>query len=61
MINGRLVDFFSPTEIAAFARLASDFEERNAVVLGGSTDNEFVKLAWRRSHPDEAEETLDED
>lgn len=44
--------FVCPTEIAAFARLASDFEERNAVVLGGSTDNEFVKLAWRRSHPD---------
>ncbi|MDD7909428.1 MULTISPECIES: peroxiredoxin [Pseudovibrio] len=44
--------FVCPTEIAEFARLASEFEDRDAVVLGGSTDNEFVKLAWRRDHPD---------
>jgi len=44
--------FVCPTEIAEFARLASDFEDRDAVVLGGSTDNEFVKLAWRRDHQD---------
>ena len=44
--------FVCPTEIAEFARLASDFADRDAVVLGGSTDNEFVKLAWRRSHTD---------
>ena len=44
--------FVCPTEIAEFARLASEFEDRDAVVLGGSTDNEFVKLAWRRAHPD---------
>ena len=44
--------FVCPTEIAEFARLASDFEDRDAVVLGGSTDNEFVKLAWRRDHKD---------
>ncbi|AZO19325.1 peroxiredoxin [Mesorhizobium sp. M1E.F.Ca.ET.045.02.1.1] len=44
--------FVCPTEIAAFARLAKQFESRDAVVLGGSTDNEFVKLAWRRDHPD---------
>ncbi|HEX8661975.1 MAG TPA: redoxin domain-containing protein, partial [Brevundimonas sp.] len=41
-----------PTEIAEFARLNPQFEERDAVVLGGSTDNEFSKLAWRRDHPD---------
>ncbi|MFP3589137.1 redoxin domain-containing protein, partial [Paraburkholderia sp. SIMBA_055] len=29
--------FVCPTEIAEFARLASDFEDRDAVVLGGST------------------------
>src|SRR3546814_8986610 len=32
--------------------LANDFEDRDAVLLGGSVDNEFVKLAWRREHPD---------
>jgi peroxiredoxin (alkyl hydroperoxide reductase subunit C) len=44
--------FVCPTEIAEFARLNRQFAEREAVVLGGSTDNEFVKLAWRREHPD---------
>jgi peroxiredoxin (alkyl hydroperoxide reductase subunit C) len=44
--------FVCPTEIAEFARLAREFEDRDAVVLGGSTDNEHVKLAWRRDHAD---------
>ncbi len=44
--------FVCPTEIAAFAKLAKDFEDRDTVVLGGSTDNEFTKLAWRRDHAD---------
>ncbi len=44
--------FVCPTEIAEFARLAREFQDRDAVVLGGSTDNEFVKLAWRRDHKD---------
>lgn len=44
--------FVCPTEIAAFAKLNKDFAERDAIVLGGSTDNEFVKLAWRREHKD---------
>ena len=44
--------FICPTEIQEFAKLAKSFEERDAVVLGGSTDNEFCKLAWRREHPD---------
>ncbi|WP_292032125.1 MULTISPECIES: peroxiredoxin [unclassified Brevundimonas] len=44
--------FVCPTEIAAFAKLGKDFEDRDTVVLGGSTDNEFVKLAWRRDHSD---------
>jgi lipoyl-dependent peroxiredoxin subunit C len=44
--------FVCPTEIAEFARLSKDFEDRDAVVLGGSVDNEHVKLAWRRNHPD---------
>ncbi|HEY3180218.1 MAG TPA: peroxiredoxin [Casimicrobiaceae bacterium] len=44
--------FVCPTEIVGFAKLAKDFEERDAVVLGGSTDNEFAKLGWRRDHRD---------
>ena len=44
--------FVCPTEITAFASLARDFEDRDAVVLGGSTDNEHSKLGWRREHPD---------
>ena len=44
--------FVCPTEIVGFAKLAADFEDRDAVLLAGSTDNEFVKLAWRRDHKD---------
>src|SRR5438067_3849412 len=44
--------FVCPTEIVGFAKLAKDFEDRDAVVLGGSTDNEFAKLGWRRDHRD---------
>lgn len=44
--------FVCPTEIVAFADLNDEFEDRDAVVMTGSTDNEFVKLAWRREHPD---------
>ncbi|WP_029086404.1 peroxiredoxin [Brevundimonas aveniformis] len=44
--------FVCPTEIAEFARLNREFADRDAVVLGGSTDNEFTKLAWRRDHAD---------
>lgn len=44
--------FVCPTEIAEFARLNRDFEDRDTIVMGGSTDNEFSKLAWRREHAD---------
>ncbi len=44
--------FVCPTEIVEFNKLAKQFEERDAVLLGGSTDNEFCKLAWRREHKD---------
>ncbi len=44
--------FVCPTEIVEFAKLNSEFADRDCVVLGGSTDNEFCKLAWRREHPD---------
>lgn len=44
--------FICPTEIAAFGKRNRDFEDRDAVVLGASTDTHFVHLAWRRSHED---------
>jgi lipoyl-dependent peroxiredoxin subunit C len=44
--------FVCPTEIAAFGRANKDFNDRDAVVLGGSTDSEFVHLAWRTHHED---------
>jgi alkyl hydroperoxide reductase subunit AhpC len=44
--------FVCPTEIVEYAKLNKDFEDRDCVLLGGSTDNEFCKLAWRREHND---------
>jgi lipoyl-dependent peroxiredoxin subunit C len=44
--------FICPTEIVEFDRKARDFADRDAVVIGGSTDNEFSHLAWRKSHDD---------
>ncbi len=44
--------FVCPTEIVEFAKLNNEFVDRDTVVLGGSGDNEFVKLAWRREHKD---------
>jgi alkyl hydroperoxide reductase subunit AhpC len=43
--------FVCPTEIAAFGKLNSEFQARDAQILGGSTDSEFVHLAWRQNHP----------
>ena len=44
--------FVCPTEITGFAKLQAEFADRDAVLLAGSTDNEFSKLGWRREHPD---------
>jgi len=44
--------FVCPTEIVGFDKLGAQFAERDAVLLGGSTDNEFSKLGWRREHKD---------
>ena len=44
--------FVCPTEIVAYDKLAGDFADRDAVLLTGSTDNEFCKLAWQNAHPD---------
>ncbi len=39
--------FICPTEMVAFANLNEDFKSRDAVLLGGSIDSEFVHLAWK--------------
>jgi peroxiredoxin (alkyl hydroperoxide reductase subunit C) len=44
--------FICPTEIAEFGRRNKDFVDRDAQVLGASTDTHFVHLAWRKQHPD---------
>lgn len=44
--------FVCPTEIVAYDKLTQDFADRDAVLLTGSTDNEFCKVAWQSSHED---------
>lgn len=41
-----------PTEIVAFGKLNSEFEARDAQVLGGSIDSKYVHLAWRNNRED---------
>lgn len=44
--------FVCPTEIVAYDKLTQDFADRDAVLLTGSTDNEFCKTAWQQAHAD---------
>ena len=44
--------FVCPTEIAEFGKLNKEFKDRDAQVIGVSTDSEFVHLAWRQNHKD---------
>jgi lipoyl-dependent peroxiredoxin subunit C len=44
--------FVCPTEIAAFGQANSKFADRDAQLLGGSIDSEFVHMAWRKDHKD---------
>jgi peroxiredoxin (alkyl hydroperoxide reductase subunit C) len=44
--------FICPTEIAEFSKRNADFQDRDAQVLGFSTDSHFVHLAWRKDHAD---------
>jgi peroxiredoxin (alkyl hydroperoxide reductase subunit C) len=44
--------FICPTEIVEFDNKLGAFADRDAVVLGGSTDNEHSHLAWRLAHSD---------
>ena len=50
--------FVSPTEIVGFGALQKAFAERDTVLVGGSTDSEFVHVAWRQSRDDLAKLTF---
>ena len=41
--------FVCPTELVEFGKKLKDFAERDAVLVAGSTDNEFSHQAWRKS------------
>ncbi len=44
--------FVCPTEIAEFNKQLKSFTDRDTLVVGGSTDNEYSHMAWRRAHVD---------
>ncbi len=44
--------FVCPTEIVGFGALDGEFKDRDAQLVGGSTDSEFVHHAWRQSRED---------
>jgi peroxiredoxin (alkyl hydroperoxide reductase subunit C) len=44
--------FVCPTELAEFNRQLKAFADRDTAVVGGSTDNEWCHMMWRRSHDD---------
>ena len=44
--------FVCPTEITGFAKLDQAFKDRDAQLLTGSVDSEFVHHAWRTHHKD---------
>jgi peroxiredoxin (alkyl hydroperoxide reductase subunit C) len=44
--------FVCPTEIVGFGKLEKEFEKNGAVLIGASTDSDFVHAAWREHHPE---------
>ncbi len=44
--------FVCPTEIAEFNKNYNNFVDRDTLLLGASTDSEYVHLAWRKDHND---------
>lgn len=44
--------FVCPTEIVEFNKNNPKFVQRNALLVGASTDTEYVHLAWRQNHPE---------
>ena len=43
--------FICPTEIISFNDHFDDFTQRDANLIGASTDSQYVHMAWRNSHP----------
>ena len=41
--------FVCPTEIVGYGDLKGDFEDRDATLIGASTDTSHVHFAWRKS------------
>jgi len=41
--------FVCPTEIIGYGELLSDFRDRDAELIGASTDTDFVHHAWRKA------------
>lgn len=44
--------FVCPTELVEFNQAVEDFEDRDAVVLGGSTDTAYSHLGWVKADSD---------
>ena len=44
--------FVCPTEIVGFNDLEGEFKDRDAQLIGASTDSDFVHFAWRQSRED---------
>jgi peroxiredoxin (alkyl hydroperoxide reductase subunit C) len=44
--------FVCPTEIVGYGSLEKEFKDRDAVLIGASTDTDFVHAAWREHHAD---------
>ena len=47
--------FVCPTELVEFNAKIEEFEDRDTIVLGGSTDTEYSHLGWVKSHSDLAD------
>jgi peroxiredoxin (alkyl hydroperoxide reductase subunit C) len=43
--------FVCPTEIVGFDALQKKFQNKDTLLLGGSTDTHYVHLAWRTHDP----------
>lgn len=41
--------FICPTEIIGYGELQQEFADRDAILIGASTDTDFVHFAWRKS------------
>ncbi len=48
----RISPSFAPLKSQRSANLNKEFTDRDAQILGGSTDSEFVHHAWRTHHDD---------